>query len=110
MGFARYKQEYKSLFRLGLPVLVTQVCVITVSFADTLMVGAYGLDELAASAFVNSLFLVVLVMLMGFAGGITPLIGALFSRGDVYAEGFAEAQFPDSGSVYCDYGCAVLFH
>ena len=87
MRLARYKAEYKSLFRLGLPVLVTQVCVITVSFADTLMVGAYGLDELAASAFVNSLFLVVLVMLMGFAGGITPLIGALFSRGEDFAIG-----------------------
>lgn len=62
--------------------MVTQLCIITVSFADTLMVGAYGLNELAASAFVNSLFLVAIVMMIGFAGGVTPLIGALFSRGD----------------------------
>ena len=73
----RYKEEYVRLIRLGLPVLVTQLCVITVSFADTFMVGGYGLNELAASAFVNSLFLVVIVMLIGFAGGVTPLIGAL---------------------------------
>lgn len=87
MFWERYKADYKALIKLGLPVLVTQVCVITVSFADTLMVGAYGLDELAASAFVNSLYLVVLVMLMGFAGGVTPIIGALFSRGDDYGIG-----------------------
>ena len=49
-----YKEEYKSLIRLGLPVLVTQVGIIVVSFADTMMVGAYGVDELAAAAFVNS--------------------------------------------------------
>lgn len=47
-----------------------------------MMVGAYGLDELAASAFVNSLFLVAIVMLLGFAGGVTPIIGALYGKGD----------------------------
>ncbi|MDE6444038.1 MAG: MATE family efflux transporter [Muribaculaceae bacterium] len=77
-----YLQSYKSLIRLGIPVLITQLGVIVVNFADTMMVGAYGLDELAASAFVNSLFVVVIVMLMGFAGGVTPLIGALYGRGD----------------------------
>lgn len=81
-----YMQSYRSLLRIGFPVLVTQIGVIAVNFADTMMVGAYGLDELAASAFVNSLFVVVLVMLMGFAGGITPLIGALYGKGD-HAEG-----------------------
>lgn len=77
-----YLQSYLSLLRLGVPVLVTQLGVIVVSLADTMMVGAYGLDELAAAAFVNSLFLVATVMLMGFAGGVTPLIGALYGRGE----------------------------
>lgn len=77
-----YAEAYKSLVRLGFPVLVTQLGIIVVSFADTMMVGAYGLNELAAAAFVNSLFLVALVMLMGFAGGVTPIIGALFGKGD----------------------------
>nr|QIM10866.1 MATE family efflux transporter [uncultured Muribaculaceae bacterium] len=62
--------------------LVTQLGIILVSFADTMMVGAYGLNELAASAFVNSLFLIVIVMLLGFAGGVTPLIGALYGKGN----------------------------
>lgn len=69
-------QSYTSLISLGVPVLITQLGIIIVNFADTMMVGAYGLDELAAAAFVNSLFIVVMVMLMGFAGGVTPLIGA----------------------------------
>lgn len=79
---ATYFQTVRSLMKLGLPVLVTQVGIIIVSFADTMMVGAYGINELAASAFVNSLFLVAIVMLLGFAGGVTPIIGALYGKGD----------------------------
>ena len=75
-------QTVKALARLGLPVLVTQLGAILVGFADTLMIGKYGTDELAAAAFVNNLFVVPIVMQMGFAGGITPLVGALFGRGD----------------------------
>ncbi|MDE7437652.1 MAG: MATE family efflux transporter [Muribaculaceae bacterium] len=74
--------ELRALFRLGLPVLVTQLGIIIVSFADTMMVGAYGVDQLAAAAFVNSLFFIPTVMQLGFAGGLTPLIGALFGRGE----------------------------
>ncbi len=84
-----YSQEYLSLARLGLPVLVTQLGIITVSFADTMMVGAYGdrVSALAAAAFVNSCFMVPIVMLIGFAGGMTPLIGALFGRKDHFSLG-----------------------
>ena len=77
-----YFESMRSLLKLGIPVLVTQIGIIAVSFADTMMVGAYGLNELAASAFVNSLFLVGVVMLLGFAGGVTPIIGALYGQGD----------------------------
>ena len=72
------RQAYGVLFRLGLPVLVTQLGNIVVSMADTMMVGAYGTRELASAAFVNNLFMIPLVMQMGFAGGVTPLIGALY--------------------------------
>lgn len=77
-----YRDEYGALFRLGLPVLVTQLGIIVVSFADTMMVGAYGVDELAAAAFVNSLFIIPTVMQIGFASGLTPLVGAFFGKGE----------------------------
>lgn len=72
--------EYRALARLGFPVLVTQLGIITVSFADTMMVGAYGTNELGAAAFVNNLFLVPLVALIGFSNGMTPIVGALFGK------------------------------
>ena len=77
-----YKSEYKTLVKLGVPVMVTQLGIIVVSFADTIMVGRCGTRELGAAAFVNSIFMVATVMQLGFANGLTPLIGALFSQGD----------------------------
>ena len=79
---SRYKNEYLRLLKLGAPILVTQLSVIVLAFTDTIMVGRYSVGSLAASAFVNSLFLVPNVMLMGLAAGVTPLVGALYSRGD----------------------------
>lgn len=78
----RYRNEYVGLLKLGFPVLLTQLGVIVMSFTDTMMVGAYGVEQLAASAFVNNVFLIPLVMLSGLAAGITPLVGALFTRRD----------------------------
>lgn len=70
------------LAKLGLPVLVTQLGAILVGFADTIMIGNYGTNEYAAAAYVNNLFMVPVVMQIGFAGGITPLVGALYGRGE----------------------------
>lgn len=81
-GASQYKAEYKNLARLGLPVVITQLGIIVVSFADTMMVARCGTAELASAAFVNSIFMVAIVMQFGFAAGLTPLVGALFSRGD----------------------------
>lgn len=80
-------QEYRALARLGFPVLITQMGIITVSFADTMMVGSYGTLELGAASFVNNLFLVPIVALIGFANGMTPVIGALFGKGQMKEAG-----------------------
>lgn len=73
-------RETGALLRLGAPILLTQVGVIVVSFADTMMVGSYSTEALAAAAFVNNFFMVPMVMLIGFAAGLTPLIGSLYTR------------------------------
>lgn len=80
-SIAKYKREYKELFRLGSPILLSQLGIIILAFSDTLMVGRYGVNELASAAFVNSVYMIPNVMLMGLSGGVTPLVGALFSKG-----------------------------
>lgn len=79
--FARYQQYYRQIGRLALPLMVGQVGAIAVSFADNIMVGRYTTDALASASFVNNVFNIALFGCMGFAYGLTPLIGALFSGG-----------------------------
>lgn len=81
--------EYRVLIRLGIPVLVTQLGIIAVSFADTMMVGTYGTRELAAASFVNNIFLVSIVALLGFAGGVMPIVGALYGKSRIMEAGSA---------------------
>lgn len=82
MGFftTPRRSDYKRVFRLGTPVLLTQAGIIAVSFADTMMVGEYGTGELASASFVNNLFFTLIAAMIGFASGITPLAGAYFAR------------------------------
>lgn len=78
----RYLQHYRETLKLGLPMVVGQVGVIVLGFADTVMVGHYDTASLAAASFVNNVFNLAIVALLGFSYGITPLIGALFARGE----------------------------
>ena len=43
---AIYKGHYKALFYLGLPIVIGQMGVIVLGFADTLMVGHHSTAEL----------------------------------------------------------------
>ena len=72
---------HKSILHLGLPILVGQLGMIVVGFADNVMVGHYSTAALASASFVNNVFNMVLFCCLGFTYGITPLLGAMFSRG-----------------------------
>lgn len=67
--------------RLGLPILVAQLGMIVVGFADTIMVGRYSTEALASASFVNNVFNTALLCCIGFTYGILPLVGALFAQG-----------------------------
>lgn len=81
MNFKRYLSDYKQIAMLGLPIIVGQAGMIVVGFADNIMVGNYGTDELSSASFVNNIFNMASLACMGFTYGITPLVGALFARG-----------------------------
>ena len=74
------KTVYRQLIVLALPILVGQVGSIVVGFADNMMVGHYSTDALASASFVNNVFNVAILGVMGFTYGITPLVGALYAR------------------------------
>ncbi len=75
------------IIKLGLPILIGQIGMIIVGFADTKMVGVYSTEALASASFVNNLFNVSIFACVGFTYGLTPLAGALFSQGRLKAIG-----------------------
>lgn len=86
---AIYKEHYKALFRLGLPLVIGQLGIIILGFADTIMVGHHSTIELAAASFVNNLFTLAIIFSTGFSYGLTPIVGSLFGKEDSCGAGQA---------------------
>lgn len=84
-----YKQHYKALIRLGLPIVIGQLGVIILGFADTLMIGHHSTPELGAASFVNNLFTLCIIFSTGFSYGLTPVVGSLYGN----------RQFPEAGQA-----------
>ena len=72
--------HYKETIRLGVPIMLGQLGIIIVGFADNMMVGHHNALELAAASFVNNFFNLAFIFGMGFSYGLTPIIGQLFAR------------------------------
>lgn len=73
--------HYGATLRLGLPIAVGQLGVIIMGFADTMMVGRYSTEALAAASFANSVLNLCTFMLMGYSYGLTPLVSAHYGAG-----------------------------
>lgn len=82
-------QRYISILKLGWPILVGQLGMIFVGFADNIMVGRYSTEALASASFVNNVFNVGILACVGFTYGLTPVVGAMFARGESDAIGGA---------------------
>lgn len=76
--FDTYKEHYKALVYLGLPIVIGQIGVIVLGFADTLMIGHHSTLELGAASFVNNVFNLAIIFSTGFSYGLTPVVGSLY--------------------------------
>lgn len=76
--FKEYSSHYKALLYLGIPIIIGQLGIIIMGFADTLMISWHSKDELAAVGFVNNIFNLPIIFGTGFSYGLTPVVGRLF--------------------------------
>ncbi|KAA6341811.1 Multidrug resistance protein NorM [termite gut metagenome] len=74
---------------LGVPIMLGQLGSIILGFADTWMIGWHSTDELGAASFVNNIFALAIISGMGFAYGLTPVVGELYGKGELAASGRA---------------------
>ncbi len=83
------QSHYRSLLTLGIPIVIGQIGVIILGFADTLMIGHHSTTELAAASFVNNMFVLAIIFSTGFSYGLTPIVGSLFGQGELSKAGNA---------------------
>lgn len=79
-SFKEYLPFYKRNLKVALPVMITQAGQVVVQLADNIMVGHVGTAELAGVSFANAIFLIGFVTLLGFAQGLTPLVGESYAQ------------------------------
>jgi multidrug resistance protein, MATE family len=74
MQFALVLDHIKKNFKLGYPVMLSQLGHVTVWVADSIMVGQVGAIPLAAAALGNSIVAIILTFGIGVSFALTPLV------------------------------------
>ncbi|UZR94135.1 MATE family efflux transporter [Chondrinema litorale] len=77
-----HKEQYSKTLLLAYPIILSQMGQMLTGIVDNMMVGRVGTTSLAASSFANGIFSNVMIFGMGFAIGLTPLIGKAIGRKD----------------------------
>jgi len=73
--YSIYQPFYRDNLRLAIPIVISQLGQVLVQTSDSIIVGQFaGTTSLAAVSLVNSVFIVILVIGIGIAYGLTPLI------------------------------------
>ncbi|HEY8401979.1 MAG TPA: MATE family efflux transporter [Cytophagaceae bacterium] len=75
-------KEIIKVFRLALPITISQLGQISVAVADTIMIGHAGTLQLASATFATSLFVPVMMFGIGVSNGATPLIAHAHGESD----------------------------
>lgn len=74
--------HYKTLIKLGTPIVIGQIGNLVLNFADTLMIGHHSTAELAAASFVNGIFVLFILFSIGFNFALTPVAGPFVGRNE----------------------------
>lgn len=75
-------QHARALLALGLPIIGSHLAQMALHVTDTILLGRYGVNELAAVVIGSTAFFVIFIFGAGFAQAVTPLVAAALGRGD----------------------------
>ncbi|MGV6811621.1 MAG: MATE family efflux transporter [Brevirhabdus sp.] len=74
--------QIRALVALGLPLVGSNMAQFAIQMTDTIMLGWYGVDALAASVIASSMFFVLFILGSGFGFAVMPIVAAAASRDD----------------------------
>ncbi|MEM1237279.1 MAG: MATE family efflux transporter [Pseudomonadota bacterium] len=79
---SEYRPEVRAMLALGLPLAGSLVAQVALGATDTLMMGWYGVPELAALTVATSYFFIMFLGISGFGWAALPLIAEAAEKGD----------------------------
>ena len=82
LDIAEYKTQAKALLRLGGPLMVNNLAVAGMGFADAVMAGSLGAKELAAVAVGGSFWFLGFTLCLGILMAISPIVSRHFGAKD----------------------------
>lgn len=77
-----YPAHGRAILILGLPLIGGHLGQVAIGVTDTVMLGWYGVDELAAQTIAGSFFFVLFLMGSGFAWAVMPMVASYHAEGD----------------------------
>ncbi len=77
-----FPDHIRATLKLGLPLIGGQLAQIFIGVTDTIMMGWYGVEELAAVAIGSSYFHLILILGMGFGLAVMPMVAQASATGD----------------------------
>lgn len=78
----RFRHNLNAVFLLGLPLAGSHLAQLSIGITDTVMLGWYGVSELAAQSLASSFFFVVYLLGSGFGIAVMPLVAAAIANDD----------------------------
>jgi multidrug resistance protein, MATE family len=77
-----YPAHAKATLALGLPLIGSHLAQMSLHVTDTVLLGWYGVNELAAVVLATSSFFVIFILGSGFAQAVMPMVASALGRGD----------------------------
>lgn len=77
-----YNQHLRAILILGLPLIGSHLAQMAIHTTDVLMIGWYGVPELAALTIASALFFVIFIVGSGFAFAVMPLVAEAHASND----------------------------
>ncbi len=77
-----YNGHAKAIMTLGLPIIGSHVAQIAITTTDTVMMGWYGIEELAGLVLAGSMFFVIFLVGAGFSFAVLPMVANASEVGD----------------------------
>jgi len=77
-----YRRDARSLLVLGLPLIGSHLAQIAIHLTDSVMLGWYGVEELAAQVLAETFFFVFFIMGSGFAFAVMPMVATAVAEDD----------------------------